>query len=483
MPSKDISFQEPSTTKLDMTLPDRQTFKVVRLLKACALVCAFEAMFTVAMRAQTASAQGPNVSYSGPAVLGRSLGASVSPRSEQVRFRFFGSARAVYDSGLTGVRLETTGEPSNFNGYGWEFTGGVYGMKNWKRTQVSLGYAGGYRDYASSGAGSGQSHSLLLGVTQTINPRVIFNSTVSAATVTRAYGYGYGFQRPGNQTDPAFDLAPTDDVYDSRITFITNSNSMVFQLSPRMQASANGGVFLTKRAGALISGQGIFAGGDLSKRLTRTQTISVNYNFNRFNFSNRYGGSFIHGVGVGWGVALSRRWELSLNGGVARVESEGVQNVVLSPEVAAIIGQTHAAQAFYRKSYYPTYQGRITGKFRKYSVAGGYRQNIMPGNGSFLTSRVESATAGYSYNGFRKINIGAMANYNRLNNLLLTSGRATSMSAGVNVGYQLRRDVQLTFSAMARRFDSGGSSTFNRDGVRLAVGIAYSPGEIPLALW
>lgn len=480
MPLKQIPFHYLVRGQLDTCPGGRQTLKVVRLLKACAVVCALETICSLAMWGQ--AGVGPTGAYGGPAVMGRSMGAGIAPRMEQVRFRFFGSVRGVYDSGLTAARITPNGERVNANGLGYEFNGGIYGMKAWRQTQLFLGYVGGYRNYVSSASGSGSNHSLNLGLSHQVNQRLSFQSTIAGSTINRAYGFGNGFVRPGQESDPAFNFGAMNEVYDSRMYMVSNSNSLIYQLSARSQVSATGGYFLNKRSRSLISAAGVFANGDYSRRITRTQTISVNYNFNQFNYSGQYGNSFIQGVGLGWSMGLGRRWELALNGGATLVESDSLRTVLLDPEVAAIIGQPTGTEAVYRRSYYPNYQARLMGRFRRSSVSGGYRQTILPGNGAFLTSRVESASGAYNFNGIRKVNFAVVAQYNRLHNLMLTSARASNLTAGFNVGYQLRHDLQATLSVMGRRFESP-TSNYNADGVRIAIGLAYSPGEVPLALW
>ncbi len=401
-----------------------------------------------------------------------------------MRLRFFASVRGTYDSGLTAVRFNSDGSPTKSSGIGYGGVAGVYGYKEWRRTQLMGSYLFGYQDYArTTNAGAGINQSINLGLTHRLSPRITFNSSIRGASLSRAYGFGYGgFGRPGEDLDPGYDDSLMDEVYDNRIYRVTNSNSMIFQLTPRVQTAATGGAFLTKRTGSLTSVSGVFAQGDISRRLTRTQTISVNYNFSEFNYSNRYGNSVIQGVGIGWGTALGRRWELNLNGGASMVEIDSLQNVRLDPAIAAIIGQTHGTETFYRRSIYPTYQAGLAGNFRRSTFTARYGQRITPGNGTFLTSRNEMGNVSYSFNGIRKMNLALIGGFNRRSNLMLNAAKGTNVFAGVTAGYQLRSDLQFSVSVIGRRFESTGTD-FARQGVRVMVGLSYSPGEVPLALW
>lgn len=400
-----------------------------------------------------------------------------------MRLRFFASVRGTYDSGLTAVRFQSNGAPTNSSGYGYGAIGGIYGYKEWRRTQLMGSYMLGYQDYAkSANTGAGINQSVSLGLTHMLSRRITFQSSIRGSSLTRSFGSGYGFIRPGEETDPVNDDQGLDDVYDNRTYRISNSNSMVFQLTPRVQTAATGGGFLTKRTGSLVSVSGVFASGDISRRITRTQTLSINYNFSQFNYSNRYGNTFMQGVGLGWGMALGRRWELGLNGGITMIKIDSLRNIILDPAIAAIIGQTHGTETLYRESFYPIYQARLMGNFRRSNMSIRYGQRITPGNGSFLTSRMESGGVSYGFTGVRKMNVTLISGFNRMHNLMINSAQGTNLYAGVVAGYQLRSDLQFNVSVIGRQFESA-ATDFSRRGVRVAVGLSYSPGEVPLALW
>lgn len=480
MPLNGKSFHCSSTVLLDSSSGGSQTLKVVPLSRVAAILCGFTALCPLVIWGQ--SSQAPSSTYSGPAVMGRSMGAGPRPTGP-MKIRFFASVRGTYDSGLTAVRFQPDGTPTKSGGYGYGGTAGLYGYKEWRRTQLMGGYIFGYQDYARrSNTGAGINQSITLGLTHQFSPRLTFQSSVRGSSLTRAYGFGYGFTRPGEEIDPVHDESMMDEVYDNRIYRVSNSNSLIYQLNARTQVAANGGAFLTKRTGGLVSVRGVFAGGDISRRITRTQTVSFNYNFSEYNYSGRYGNTVMQGVGLGWGTALGRRWELGLNGGISMVEIDSLRNVVLDPAIAAIIGQTQGTETFYRRSFYPIYQARLSGNFRRSVFTARYGQRITPGNGSFMTSRSENGGVAYSLTGIRKVNVTFLSGFNRLHNLMINSARGINYYAGVTAGYQLRSDLQFNVSVIGRRFESQ-ATDFHRQGVRVAVGLSYSPGEVPLALW
>jgi hypothetical protein len=394
--------------------------------------------------------------------------------------RFFGSVMGIYDSGLTAY-YSSSSNASNSSLWGYNLRGGVYGTKAWRKTDLSLSYVGGYTGYTGASGFDGTDQSLILGVSHSFNRKLFLQSSLVGSMWNRAYGYGYGYFTPGQAVDPALNPLPLQDIYDSTTYTVTNSNTLGYQFSPRTSIGATGGPFVTKRTNSLVSVAGIFASGDISRRITRSQTLTAAYTFNQFNFSQRYGNSAISMVSLGW-AWRGRRWDANVTVAGAKVESEGLEIVQLDPAIAAIVGFSQGTQAYYKLNYYPTFRGLIASRFRRSTVGlTAYRQ-IMPGNGVMLTSLTTGAYGYASYTGLRKWTMSARIGGSQYKGLIRFTNSTTNFDAGGQVGYQLRSDLQFTASMYYRKQVTTGTE-FRRDGFRVAVGLSYSPGDIPLALW
>jgi hypothetical protein len=159
-----------------------------------------------------------------------------------------------------------------------------------------------------------------------------------------------------------------------------------------------------------------------------------------------------------------------------------LQQVALDPAVAAILGQGFGITIFHRVYLVPNLGGELARSFRHGSVAFQYTRAVYPGNGIFLTSGSEQASANYNYTGFRKLGLSATGGYSTYNALMQSVGKYRNYTFGLGGSYTLRKNVSLTARLDARRYRIGGID-FNRTFYRAAIGFAFSPGEVPFSIW
>lgn len=416
--------------------------------------------------------------------MGRALGAGVSRPSQQVSFRPFVSARGIIDNAFTGITLDENGEAISQALRGYMIAGGVYGAKQFKRSALSLTATLGYIDYRRTRDFSGWNGRGMLGYSHQVGKRAVFTTTNMIGSWNRTFGAGFGFNTPIQEMDPALDADIDEDVYDSRVRFLSTSNSMSYAFSPRLSASANGGFFRTDRAQGLISAKGANASGDIAYRLNRRQTISASYGFNEFNYSERYGNTFIQTLAVNFAWDLGNQWTLNLGARGFRLEVDALQSVTISPEIAAIIGQSVGFETIYRVNYFPGYVANVTKSFRKMTASAYGQSTIRPGNGIFLTSRFDRFGGHYSYTGIRKWNFGAQAGQMQRTSLVRFTGDFRTYLGGVSVGYHLMPTIQLNAAALYRSIESTSAERdFTRKGWRYTFGISFAPGDIPISLF
>lgn len=422
-------------------------------------------------------------SFGGPSVLGRSGGAGIGRPSPQVRLRYFATVRGVYDSGLTAINQDPAA-PGSFGLGGVEAIFGVVGTKSWRKTQLALTYQGGYRQYNQNVGFNGSDHALTVGVSHAVGRRATLTTSNVVATMTRAFGFGFGLNfLQSNQLDPAFSNFPFSDMLDVRMNFASTSNTLQYRFGPRLSVAATGGLNTIQRAGGLFASTGFQARGDISYRISRNQTITVDYGAQSFDFRDSYGNTFLQNVAVQYAAAIGRRWQLNLRGGGFEIKNQGLQRVQLRPEIAEILGVRVGLEAFYRVNYLPNFQVGLNGRFRSSTVSLVANRGVIPGNGIILMSSTQNVSASYNYVGIRHWTFSGLGGWTRMTNLVRFAARNEGYTAGGQVGYQIRPALQLNASAIYRDMQTTAVSRFQRAGTRIAVGLTYSPGDIPLSLW
>jgi hypothetical protein len=217
-------------------------------------------------------------------------------------------------------------------------------------------------------------------------------------------------------------------------------------------------------------------------RLSRYQTIGVDYSYQHFDFRYLFGSADLHGVALNYSVQIGRPWTFGLRVGAFRAEMLSLERIPLDPVIAAIIGQSAAISTRYRVSYVPNLGANLDRRFRHAGLSFHYSRGLSPGNGVFMTTGHESYGASVHYSGIRRLGLNASVGASTYRALSQALGKYTSYHAGGGASYPLRKGLSLTASMEARRYEVAGTS-FNRLTYRATVGFAYSPGEFPFALW
>jgi hypothetical protein len=288
---------------------------------------------------------------------------------------------------------------------------------------------------------------------------------------------------PSGFTDPSVEGIPANELYDSRVTYTNSMLDLTYQKSARLSFNFGGsGYFVRRRSQALVGLNAAYARGDMNYRLSRTQTIGVDYGFSHFDYSGGFGSSDMHTVGLNYAVRLGRSWEFSLRGGGTRVESLGLVQVQIDPAVAAIIGVSSGTEVYYRINYVPSGGAQLFHSFHHSTASLSYTRGVTPGNGIYLTSQGESAAANYSYNSTRRWSAGLGSSYDSYNSLTRTMGKYESYGGNVGGGYRILGSVYMTARIDYRHYQIE-SQTYRHSRCSSSVGLAFSPGEIPLSLW
>jgi hypothetical protein len=100
----------------------------------------------------------------------------------------------------------------------------------------------------------------------------------------------------------------------------------------------------------------------------------------------------------------------------------------------------------------------------------------------YLVSRNRSAAANFSYTGVRRWNFGASFDYSKYSTLSRDLSDYKGFGGGVGATCQLGRGMHLTTRVNTRDYEIHGTG-FARNTVSATIGMAYSSGDSPLALW
>ncbi len=435
------------------------------------------AILVVIVSAGVLFAQRPD--YEGPTILSRGVGPVLLGGGEFVRLRPYLSVTGIYDTAVTPVSVNQNGEIPQTDIYGVQGTLGVAGYHNWRRTILGLDYRGSYRHYTRHTYFDGSDQALTLGVSHQVSRRVGFSVRQAAGVFAR----GFGPTAYGGYYDPNFANIPSNELFDSGTYYFTPMADVVFAKSPRLSFNLGGsGVFVRRRSSQLVGVTGGSARGDMSYLVSPSTAIGVDYFFTHYGYTRGFGGSDIHGVAFNYAVRLGRRWHFGLRAGGARVESLGLRRVAVDPLVAAIIGQTTGVETYYRKNYVPQGNVSLSRSFQRLTVSFGYGIDTGYGNGVYLTSKRQTASANLNFSAMKRWSFALSGGYNTFSSLSENLGRYEGYYGGGGVTCQIVKSLHLVSRVDARRYQVQ-SSNFDRVGMSASIGLAFSPGDLPLSLW
>jgi hypothetical protein len=415
--------------------------------------------------------------YAGPAILSRGETPVLNPAAP-IAFRPYVGLSGIYDNGLIPVSVTSTGQIPVTDGYGVELNLGLYGYKVWKHTTLGLNYRGDFRDYSQKTYYDGSDHFLALTLAHEPTKHVKFTLRNQVGTYSQNY-----FLSSFDYLSTNYLQVPQNDIYDNRVIFLSTAGDVTYQESARLSFDAGGEGDLVRRQSSALYGvtQGS-AHGDVQYRITRHTTLGADYRFTHYDFTRGFGYSNIHSVGINYSARFSRNLQLSARIGGARVDGLNLVEVPIDPAIAVLIGQTVGIQAAHHLGYSPDITARLTDTYQHSTFGLSYGNSVNPGNGVYLTSKMQIANASYSYTGVRNWNFGMDANYSRLSALIQTLGAYSSYGGGVGATRMLGKGLHLVMRVDAHHYDVSGQQFLHTE-YRASLGLNWSPGDVPLSIW
>jgi len=446
----------------------------VRLKCFCVCLCTW---ITLNGWAQESPPQEPE--YTGPAILSRGGAPRLGYGEEMIQLRPFARVAGIYDTGLTGLFTDERGALPQQDAYGVMASGGVLGYHSWRHTVLGVSYEAVARHYTRRTYYDGVDQVLGLALSHQASRRVRIELNESAAS-RRGGFYGLIGSSLYNQE---FTQTTEDQLFDARIHVMASTARVIFQKSQRLSYSAAGSFLAAQpHSQALVKVRSASTTGDVAYRVSRRQTVGASYQFGYFWFPGAFGEAYFHGTRFQYAAQLTRRWTLSLGAGGYRVETSRLATVRIDPVIAAIIGQHVGIEVFHRIIYIPAIEAMLNRQFRHASFSASYSRGVSAGNGIYLTSARESAGVSLGYSGIRRWHFSASAGYSRLGSLAQTLGRYRNLHAGAGMTYRVSGPVSLFARVDGRQYRLAGPG-FERIHYRATLGLAFSPGDIPLSLW
>jgi len=427
--------------------------------------------------AQAPDAQ-PAPEYAGPAILSRGeTPAMLSPAP--IAFRPYIGLSAILDNGIVPATVTSTGQIPTPNVYGVELNLGAYTYRTWKHTTLAVDYRGDFRHYSQQTSYDGTDQFLALILTHAPSKRVTFTLRNSAGT----YSQNYGLPTTQGIGDSNYLLLPQNTIFDNRVIFLSTAADLTFHKSARLSFNIGGeGDLMRYQSTALYGTTVASARADMEYRVTRHSTLGVDYRFTYYSYTKGFGNTDINSVGLNYSTQFTRHLQLSARIGGARVQSLSLAEVQINPVVAALLGETVGIQVAHQLSYVPDIMARLTETFRRSTLGVSYINGVSPGNGVYLSSRSQSETVSYSYTGVRHWNFGATAAYSRMDALVQTLGAYSSYGGGIGATRDLGKGLHTVLRLDTRHYDIPGNQ-FLRNELRATLGLTFSPGDVPLALW
>lgn len=423
----------------------------------------------------------PAQQYEGPSIVSRDKTLIGERGGKLLDFRVWAGINGVYDSGIVPVSTDQTGRITDVGGSeGVEASFGASGSRQWKRDSLSLDYSGTFRHYVNDSAFDGIDQFISLRYGRILTRHLTLDIKEVADTSNLANGaYTY---LPLTAIDLA--SAPTNDLFDNRTYYSQSRVAMVWKKSARLSISVNGQGYLVRRESSALAGlNGYSTGGDVAYRITRRQTLSVNYSYTNYDYQRTFGNANVNTVSAGYSIGLGRRWDASFSLGGSYAGARGEQQVAVSPAIVAIIGVPTIVSTFNTHTAVPYGVASIVRRFSHSSVSLNGSTGVSPGNGVYLTSRQTSASGSYSYVGLRRWTMGASFAFAELSSIGQAGlGKYNDYVAGAGATYKIGPQMHMEFRYDYRHYTAN-NDFYLKDSQRVSLGFAWSPGELPLAIW
>ena len=415
--------------------------------------------------------------YLGPGVLSRGAGDIGKRAGQDVDLRLFASASGIYDNGIQPYSVDGNGNLITVGGlYGTEIGLGAYGTHKFHHARLGLDYQGTYRHYSEKSFYDGTDHTLALGYTYQKSRRLIFDMRQAAGTVSQGTNFAGVLPTLADAV-----VTPSSLLFDNRVYYLQSTLDVNYLLSAHTTLTFGGDGFdVWRKAPGLVGMRGYMLHGEILHRVTQRTTVGANYQHSHFDYPKAFGESDVNSfIGV-FVTQLGQYWTVNLSGGAFLAEVQGLQRVGVSPEISALLGVSSTIEAFYRKSIYPQWDATLKRQFHRASLSFEYQRGVSSGNGIYLTSRSDSAGAGFNYAAERRWSFSSNVAYARLQGIGQDLQPFSQLIGGAGVTYSFSHPIQA-FVRYDARHQEIVNGVYLQNSYRATIGLSFSPSDIPLS--
>jgi hypothetical protein len=431
-----------------------------------------------ALFASTAAAQLGD--YLGPGILTGGVDTIGTRAGEQVDLRFYASLTGVYDNGLEPVSVDSKGNLVQINGlYGIDLGFGAYGVHSWRTAQLGLDYRGDFLHYFNNSLYDSTNQSLKLGYTYQKSRRLYFD----LQGIGGLYSNYLGAVAGDISATPTIVTQPSLLLFDDRTYFLQGSVGMTYLLTARASVTVGGEGFLVQyQSNGLVSSVGYGARGKFQYRLTRLMSVGAEYDREHYQYAGLFGSSDINMYSMLFSDQISRLWTFALSAGAYQANTVGLETVSVDPAIAALLGVSTTVHTYASENWIPSGQAVLSRKFKNANLTLSYSRMATPGNGVYLASRTENALASYNYVGIRKVSLGINGGYSSLASLGQGLAPYQMYLGSASFTYTLPHSLHAIARYDLRHQDIEVAG-YRTTSSRVTLGIAFSPGTLPLSLW
>lgn len=439
-------------------------FVVALLLAGC---------FTVPLFAQESAQLPPTTPPEDQSSTSNPITSLASQFLEHDFLNFFLFANLVYDS----EPISLNGRTVNAGGFGFDGGGGVNANKILRDGFISLSYRGDYRDYASSFYPSGTSQSLNFAYEKRLGRRWTFSANVNGGI----FLYGGTFFEP----EPSDVNNVQTNPFSTESKFLSGGVGISYRATRRLSYVFNGQYYLNRyNLPGSLGSTGVSGTGSVLYRTTARTTVGGTYTHTYFTYQQHVGQVQANMLAATLSHIFSARWQVSLQGGVTRTDSNGTIRVPVVIVEGNNLLPGYEIGAYHRVSSFPSYQGTLTHQIqRRSSLSVSAGQGISAGNGVYLASKNLFLMGYYSYSVQRRSNFsfgGGISHLSSVANNVAYSYTSTSFTASYS--YSLLRHLGANARYDFVRYGTLGSLGSATDN-RFTIGVYFSSKSVPMTLF
>ena len=356
---------------------------------------------------------------------------------------------------------------------------GAYGVHDWRVARLGLDYRGDFRHYTNDSTYDSSNHTLTLGYTYQKSRRLYFDVQGLGGLYSNSL-----LAIPGETTaTPTIINQQSLLLFDNRTYFLEGSVGMTYLLSARASVSVGGEGFTAQhQSSALVGVDGYGGRAKFQYRVSRLTSIGTEYDRQHYQYPHFFGQSDVNMYNVFVSTQMGRLWTFSLSGGAYQVNAVGLQTITLDPAIARLLGVSSAVHVFAADNWIPSGRAALARKLRNANVTATYSRSVAPGNGVYLTSRMETGILTYSYSGVRNAAFSLSMGYNSLSSIGQGIAPYRQFTGGAGLTYNFTHAIHglARYDVRQQEIQLAG---YRGTSYQISLGIAFSPGTLPLSLW